>query len=311
VRRARSLALSFALLCAAVRLPAQGTQTSTWLAAADAALAGGNLYWADSVYYGLVRARPRDPLAREALGKYLGMRGAWIPGAVLLEEARTFGGDATRIARELVPLYQSAGNWRALLTLPASALSQAERKRAAFYLDHPPAIRSDTTASTMVGAVQGDTLGRVAVRFGRTAVMAAIVARNEGIRIGRRALNGVVRVFGDSSVLSIDSMSVGAARLSNAPATLGDAGGIVTIGISALESVPVTFDFAAGKLQFDQSRAILAPIQLKLLRRDDLVLVLDQDHGYWVPLAEYAALVAKAKGSLTVDLRAGVARVQR
>jgi len=85
---------------------------------------------------------------------------------------------------------------------------------------------------------------------------------------------------------------------------------MVTVGLSALESVPVTFDFRASKVQFNQPRAILAPVQLKLLRRDDVLLVLDQEHGFWVPLAEYAALVAKAKGSLTVDLRAGLARVQ-
>jgi len=289
---------------------AQSAKTASWVAAADAALAGGNLYWADSVYYGLVQARPRDPLAREALGKYLGSRGAWIPGAVLLEEARTFGGDPARIAIELAPLYESAGNWRALLTLPASPLSTARRKRAAWYIEHPPAIRADTIPSTMVGGVQGDTIGRVALRFGKTAVMAALVARNEGIRVGRRAMNGIVRTFGDSVVLSIDSVSIGGARLTNAPATAGDAGGMVTVGLSALESVPVTFDFRASKVQFNQPRAILAPVQLKLLRRDDVLLVLDQEHGFWVPLAEYAALVAKAKGSLTVDLRAGLARVQ-
>jgi hypothetical protein len=230
---------------------------------------------------------------------------------VLLEEARLFGGDATRIAAELVPLYESSGNWRALLTLPASPLSYAARKRANWFLDHPPSVRTDSVVSTMVSGVTGDTLGRVAVRFGNRAAMAAIVARYEPIRVGQHAMNSTVRAFGaDSTALAIDAISIGTARLTNAAASVGDGTGIVTVGIGALEAVAPTFDYRNGKLSFNQSNAVLAPVQLKLMRRGDDVLVLDQDHGFWVPLASYAALVAKARGVMTVDLRAGVLRIQ-
>ena len=81
---------------------------------ADSLLASGRVSTAESVYYATSSARPRDAVARAALGRYLASRGALRIGAVLLEEARLFGGDSTTIARTLAPIYGSLGDYRAL-----------------------------------------------------------------------------------------------------------------------------------------------------------------------------------------------------
>src|SRR5205823_6745967 len=96
---------------------------------ADSLLASGRVASAESLYYATSSARPRDAAARAALGRYLASRGALRIGAVLLEEARLFGGDTARIARALVPIYRSLGDWRSLAVLPKSPPSLAEGKR--------------------------------------------------------------------------------------------------------------------------------------------------------------------------------------
>ncbi|TMG81156.1 MAG: hypothetical protein E6H78_17360, partial [Betaproteobacteria bacterium] len=88
----------------------------------DSLLASGRLAAAESVYYAAVRANPRDPIARTALGKFLAARGATRVGAVLLEEARFFGGDSLALARALVPLYQRLGDFAAIDSLLPNVL---------------------------------------------------------------------------------------------------------------------------------------------------------------------------------------------
>jgi hypothetical protein len=74
---------------------------------------------AESLYYRGTTRRPRDPVARIALGRYLASRGALRVGAVLLEEARYFGADSVVVARELAPVYARLHDYAALAALPA------------------------------------------------------------------------------------------------------------------------------------------------------------------------------------------------
>ena len=69
------------------------TQNDAIVARADTLLIAGRIFAAESLYYVAVRRGPRDPAARLALGRYLAQRGALKVGAVLMEEARYFGGD--------------------------------------------------------------------------------------------------------------------------------------------------------------------------------------------------------------------------
>src|SRR2546423_3897886 len=96
-------------------------QWGVW--SADSLLAAGRLAQAESAYYAAVRAQPQDPRARGALGRFLAARGATRVGAVLLEEARFFGGDSALLAKALVPLYMRLGDFLALDTLQPNVLS--------------------------------------------------------------------------------------------------------------------------------------------------------------------------------------------
>src|SRR3954465_10808178 len=90
-----------AIALAAVPLASSSAQT----ARADSLLNAGALQRAESLYYSAVQARPRDPMARWSLGKYLVSRGAPRMGMTLLEEALQFGGDPSIVTPDLAPTY--------------------------------------------------------------------------------------------------------------------------------------------------------------------------------------------------------------
>ena len=100
------------------------------LARADSLMNAGRVFAAESIFYYMVRRDPRNPAARLALGRYLAARGALKVGAVLMEEARYFGGDPATVANALVPVYEQLGDYASLAALPASPLDYAERRRA-------------------------------------------------------------------------------------------------------------------------------------------------------------------------------------
>ena len=301
-RRGSRRALATTLLLT-VAVNASGAQSSP----ADSALLRGDLSRAESLYYAATRARPRDPVAREALARYVAARGASRVAAVLFEEARLFGGDATRIGRELAPLYEELGDWRAVLTLPASPLDAGERRRAAWLSEHRSSTRVDSTPTAIAGMPQGDTLGRVAVHLGGRSAMAILVARDEGITIGSRLASGIHRFGPDSSHAVADSITVGNVRLFNVPLEIGGPPATVTIGLKAISSLLPTLDYGTGRIAFNRSSAILSALRLPILRRDGRIWVLEQG---WIDLADFAALRAKLKSAITVDLPAGVLRVQ-
>ena len=83
--------ITLVLALAAGALPARAQR---YVTRADSLLRQGRVFAAEELYYTAVRKAPRDPVARLALGRYLAARGALRPGAVLMEEARFFGGDA-------------------------------------------------------------------------------------------------------------------------------------------------------------------------------------------------------------------------
>ena len=99
IHRAKTCVALVALTSlATLAAPAQA-QWGVW--GADSLLAAGRVTAAESLYYAASSASPRDPGPRAALGRYLAARGALRIGAVLLEEARVFGGDTASLARAL------------------------------------------------------------------------------------------------------------------------------------------------------------------------------------------------------------------
>jgi len=247
--RSSSLCALFALVgVSAAPLAAQGSH-------GDSLLAAGKLTAAESAYYAAVRVRPRDPQARRQLGRFLAERGALRVGAVLLEEARQFGGDAATIARDLVPLYRALGDYRALSTLPSTPLSAGERAQAVWLVNHPPALEGMDSATIVYRPpADGTTLGRMVLTIDNRSVEATIDPTRRGIVIDPRAsLANRVRRFparADGSIPAVaDSVRLGALKLVNVPVRLDSLPARVdaVVGIDVVQRYAPSFDPRAGR----------------------------------------------------------------
>lgn len=237
------------------------------IARADSLLAGGGLFAAESLYYEAARENPHDPDTRWALGRYLASRGALRVAAVLLEEARKFGGDPVTIGRDLVPLYRDLGDYESLATMPASPLSAGERQQAAWLVTHSPSLVAPDTLTSVSYRPSGnpEMLGRVTIRVAGQPFSAAISPRRRGIVIARGTLAAarVVKfaVRPDGSVpAAADSVSIGSLSLVNTPVTVastaGDADAV--IGIDVLQRFGATFDPKAARITLRASGSVPA-----------------------------------------------------
>jgi len=217
---------------------------------ADSLLAAGRLDDAESAYYAASRARPRDPVVRAALGRFLAARGAPRVGAVLLEEARRFGGDSARLATALVPMYMRSADYAALVALRPDVLTEAERRRVRFLRDNAPQarLRDSIAMVTYRPGADGDGFGTVMVRVGRAELPAKIDPRVSGILLPA-ANRGDVRDFGadgERRLGVVRSLRIGGTVFSNVPATVGHPDEAVRIGFDVLAPYAPTFDPAAG-----------------------------------------------------------------
>lgn len=111
-----ALALSFAITGAA---GAQRTQLPR--TRADVLLERGLWPQAEDAYYAQSRVRPRDPVPRAELGRYLAMKGAVLPGTILIEEALQFGLDSA-LARRLLRPWRSVLDWRSIATIRSDSV---------------------------------------------------------------------------------------------------------------------------------------------------------------------------------------------
>jgi hypothetical protein len=237
-----------ALLLVATGAPrVAAAQFGVWRA--DSLLAAGRLDDAESAYYTAARLRPRDPVARAALGRYLAARGAPRVGAVLLEEARRFGGDSARLASALVPMYARASDYAALVALRPDVLTEPERRRARFLRDNAPQARlRDSIALVSYRPGAADGFGTVIVRIGRAELPAMIDPRVSGLVLPA-TLARDVRDFGsvgDRRLGVARTMRIGGTTFSNVPATIGHPDQAVRIGFDVLAPYAPTFDPAAG-----------------------------------------------------------------
>lgn len=255
-RRTLPVALATCLTMQALA-PRAFAQWRGSLGEADSLLASGRVSAAEASYYAALRARPRDPAVRAALGRYLASRGKLQVGAVLLEEARLFGGDTISIARSLVPIYQSLGDFRSLATLPRSPLSVAEQARVRWLVSHPPVLEfPDSVAKIPYQPLSDGTgLGVITVGIGERAVSASIDPAVSGVVVRGAAAKRRrdLRTFGTDSngvVALIPELHVGDVTLTNVPARLSPdtAGGSsrgrtdVSIGVDVLQRLAPTFD---------------------------------------------------------------------
>ena len=239
-----------------------GTQNDAIVARADTLLIAGRIFAAESLYYIAVRRGPRDPAARLALGRYLAQRGALKVGAVLMEEARYFGSDPTRVALELAPVYQRLGEYNHLAALPANAVSYGERMRAEYLRDNPPAIAGPDSATIDYTVNDSQLLGRVMLLIATDTVLATIDARAEGLVLDTSwAKRKELRRFGSRNANVRDmeavtpSVVLGPYTFTNVPTRFAPLSGAhrATIGLDLLGQLAPSFDPRAGKVMLRAS----------------------------------------------------------
>ncbi len=238
------------------------------LARADALLHAGRVFAAESLYYEAVSRTPRDPIARLALGRYLAGRGAWKVGAVLMEEARYFGGDAGMVAGELAPVYARLGDFGALAALPASRLSTPDRLRAQWLREHPPSVTGPDSVTVPYRVVDSRTFGRITLVIGTDSVSATVDPRTEGLvldttwqrrktirRFGGGAGGDGGQSPGSVAVGVAPSLGVGDLTLTNVPIRFAPqrTALAVTVGVDLLGRLAPTFDLAGGRMLLRRS----------------------------------------------------------
>jgi hypothetical protein len=112
---------ALALAATPARAHAQWGRSPLPRSRADVLLDAGLWPQAEEAYYAQSRFRPRAPAPRAALGRYLAMKGAVLPGTILIEEALKFGLDST-VARALLAPWRSVMEWRTIATIHADSV---------------------------------------------------------------------------------------------------------------------------------------------------------------------------------------------
>lgn len=218
---------------------------------ADSAIAEGRLADAEQLLFAASSARTHDPAARGALGMFMVSRGRLKVGAVLLEEARRFGADATEIDPLLARVYTWLGDWPAIVALKHYAPAGALRERARWLVTHPPARSGTDSATVTLEPNEMAGLGRIALVIGDASVLADIDPTVDGLVLPSSAdVAAESKQFGmhdSASVAVVYDIGVGAIHLKNVAVRLLPAAH-PTIGLDVLAPLMPMFDAGAHQL---------------------------------------------------------------
>ena len=293
---------------------------------ADALLRQGQIQEAEALYYYAARSEPRNPTPRMALGRYLAARGALRVGAVLLEEARFFGGDRRAIAEQLAPVYARLGDYRALSSLPNSPLAYAERARAEWLSDNPPETSGPDSVTLPLLAAASAPLGQIRIIVGTDTLLATIDVGITGLVVDTSlAGRSAVRVFRSNSDIGVRdhaavalSLKLGALVRTGVPARFEPLSSrrAARIGVDVLEDFAPTWIQSAGGggsivLRKAGKAPALSPTAERipiLLRPNDVTLV--RPGGAMASLATQASQGA-LHGRWTLDIRHGEVVIDR
>lgn len=248
-----SLALATTLALAAAP---SATAAQDELLRADSLFRHGRVFAAESLYYLAARREPRNPATRLALGRYLAARGALKVGAVLMEEARFFGGDPEMVARELAPVYARIGDYRSLAALPVGVLTAAERSRAEWLRMNPPSHAGPDSMAVSYVAGESEGLGRVTMVISGDTVDAVIDPSVFGLVLDtawlrRKELRQFGTGGGARGELGVTPLArMGALTLTNTATRFLPLGGRrrARIGLDVLGYFAATFDPAASRI---------------------------------------------------------------
>ncbi len=126
---------------------------------ADVLLDSGLWPQAEDAYYAQSRANPRAPAPRAALGRYLAMKGAVLPGTILIEEAQRFGLDSV-VARRMLRPWRAVLGWRSIATIRADSVVTVRppRDTTALFQLALPSGRSASLRGAIIGSRTRDTI---------------------------------------------------------------------------------------------------------------------------------------------------------
>jgi hypothetical protein len=215
---------------------------------AEVAISQGRLDDAERELYAASRRDPRDPSARGALGSLLASRGHLRIGAVLLEEARQFGGDALAINARLAHVYRWLADWPALAALPTgAAYDGAEKERARWTAAHLSSTRGADSTTVRLEPNEVAGFGRITLRIGAVDVPADLDPTIAGIALVASAdLLGGLQLFGERDGVTLavaPIVAFGSIVRTNVPVTIVG-GGTARVGFDVLAALTPTFNAA-------------------------------------------------------------------
>lgn len=286
--------------------------------AAELAISFGRLDIAEQELFAASSRAPREPSARRALGLFLASRGHLKVGAVLLEEARQFGGNASAIDARLAHIYPWYGAWNLVSSLPtARSFDPAEYARALWLAAHRGAVVGPD--SVVVTLAPGDltTLGRVALHIDGMSVQADIDPNVEGVVFpaGNKVL-GSMQFFGStqgaSGTLAVSyAIGIGALSLTNVPVRFDD-GVRARIGFDVLSPFAPTFDPAAAQLTLRlRTAAPMGAESIAFLLGFPGIRIAARPAMPLVPIESESGRAALRGTRWTLDLRRGVITLER
>jgi len=315
---ARTAAILFAI-------PLVSSRAQT--ARADSLLNAGALQRAESLYYSAVQTRPRDPMARWALGKYLVSRGAPRVGMTLFEEALQFGGSPSVVNADLAPTYLALGEYHKLSALKSSPLSASELERARWLVARSTKLMAPDSVSTLTYRKSTDSvsLGRVTIRVNGRTVDATIAAHERGIVISdTSAVAKRLRVFKQPGARAAttagvpavaDSIGLGQISLADYPVSVQSLPSKqqAVIGLDVLARFAPTFDPTAERVTLHTAgtvpRSASAVDELPtLLMRNDLRVLRG---GAWASVDQPQIRQMLARRRWTFDSRRGQLTIER
>ncbi|MFI5243907.1 MAG: tetratricopeptide repeat protein [Gemmatimonadales bacterium] len=282
--------------------------------AADVAILQGRLDDAEQELFAASSRAAHEPSARGALGMFLASRGRLKVGAVLLEEAREFGGDASVIDARLARIYAWLGDWTAVAALKHYAPAGPEHDRARWLAAHTP-VRSGPD-SVMVALEPNEMagLGRIELTIGRATMQADIDPDIEGLVLPSSPdVSGESQQFGmrdSASVAVVFGVRIGTMRLTNVQARLSPAAR-PAIGLDVLAALTPTFDAGAHLLTLRQRAAASSGDPLPILLSFPGVKFVARAGQPPVAIGSAAGGAALRGARWTFDVRRGAIVVQR
>ena len=309
----RILGLLIASVATAASLSAQSVRV------ADSLLRRGELQRAESMYYAATRARPRDPEARFALGKYLLDRGAFRIGATLIDEAMQFGYDRRAGSALLARVYINLGEYAAAEGLPVNSPSSGEHAQIRWLAAHPKRVlASDSSALVAFSrtSVPGY-LGAIRIRLNGQPMIAMVSPRTTcALRVSDTA--AVARTLhrfgaspraGEGLSAAADSLVLNRWMIHNVPAVIEpmreNVQAVVCFGL--LANYAPFFEPLANLMTLHLGGVVGAPSS-----RSVVTPILDVEGQYtmftsngWTPLASPAAMQVLGTRRWTFDSRRG------